>query len=210
MDSVTVGLIWAQGRNREIGESGVLPWQVPEDLAHFAALTRGCPVVMGRHTWESLPERNRPLPGRENIVLTRQAGWSAPGAHVAPSLREGVELARKLAGGSRDLPAHALAEDGADGQSGAGEPASPCAGGRPSTDGRPGVWVIGGASVYQAALDEGFADVVEVTEVDVEAPGADAFAPALDLGAWRLSDESPWRTSESGVCYRFATYERRA
>lgn len=184
MDSVTVGLIWAQGRNREIGEGGTLPWQVPEDLAHFAALTRGCPVVMGRRTWESLPERSRPLPGRENIVLTRQADWSAPGAHVAPNLREGVELARELAG------------------AGAGK--------RAGADGRPGVWVIGGTSVYQAALDEGFADVVEVTEVDVDVPSADAFAPALDLGAWKLSDESPWRTSESGMPYRFMTYERRA
>ena len=183
MDSVTVGIVWAQGRNREIGQDSMLPWQVPEDLAHFAALTRGCPVIMGRHTWESLPGRNRPLPGRENIVLTRQADWSASGAHVVPSLREGVELARGLAG------------PGADKRAGA--------------DSRPGIWIIGGASVYQAALDEGFADVVKVTEVDVEALGADAFAPALDLGAWKLSDESSWRTSESGVRYRFVTYERR-
>ncbi len=183
MDGMIVGLVWAQGRNREIGRDGMLPWQVPEDLAHFAALTRGCPVVMGRRTWESLPERNRPLPGRENIVLTRRADWSAPGAHAASSLREGIELARELA------------------RAGAGK--------RSGADARPAVWVIGGASVYQAALDEGFADVIEATEVDVEVPGADAFAPVLDLGTWRLSGESSWRTSERGMRYRFVTYERR-
>ncbi len=78
--------IWAQAHNRVIGADGVMPWHLPEDLAHFRELTGGDPVVMGRRTWESLPERFRPLPGRDNIVVTRQPGFDAPGATVVHSL----------------------------------------------------------------------------------------------------------------------------
>jgi dihydrofolate reductase len=65
-----VGLIWAQARNGVIGRDGKLPWHLPEDLAHFKKITQGHPVIMGRKTWESLPERFRPLPGRLNIVVS--------------------------------------------------------------------------------------------------------------------------------------------
>jgi dihydrofolate reductase len=83
-----VALIWAQARNGVIGVDGGLPWHLPEDLALFRALTTGSTVVMGRRTWESLPERFRPLPGRTNVVLTSDAGWSAEGAHRAGSVEE--------------------------------------------------------------------------------------------------------------------------
>ena len=63
---MTVRLVWAQGRNRVIGRDGAIPWHLPEDLAHFRRLTMGSVCVMGRHTWESLPDAFRPLPGREN------------------------------------------------------------------------------------------------------------------------------------------------
>ncbi|MBK1612759.1 diacylglycerol kinase [Rubrivivax gelatinosus] len=78
-------LVAAVARNGVIGRGGVMPWHLPEDLAHFRRTTQGLPVLMGRRTWESLPERFRPLPGRRNIVVTRQAGWAAPGAEVAAS-----------------------------------------------------------------------------------------------------------------------------
>jgi dihydrofolate reductase len=87
---VTLGLVWAQSPAGVIGVDGALPWHVPEDLAHFRALTRGCPVVMGRATWESLPERFRPLPGRDNVVLSRAPGYAAPGAAVVGSLPEAL------------------------------------------------------------------------------------------------------------------------
>jgi dihydrofolate reductase len=77
-------LVAAVARNRVIGAGGKLPWSLPEDLRHFKALTLGHPVIMGRKTWESLARR--PLPGRENIVVTRSPGYDAPGAHVAASL----------------------------------------------------------------------------------------------------------------------------
>jgi dihydrofolate reductase len=67
-----------------------MPWHLPEDLRHFRELTRGATVVMGRRTWLSLPERFRPLPGRRNVVLSRQASFTAPGADVCSSLEEAL------------------------------------------------------------------------------------------------------------------------
>jgi len=89
----SVGLIWAQAANGVIGCDGRLPWHLPEDLAHFRATTHDNTVVMGHRTWESLPPKVRPLPGRTNIVLTNQSGWAAPGAATAHSLTEALELA---------------------------------------------------------------------------------------------------------------------
>lgn len=86
-----IGLIWAEAHGGVIGAGGTMPWHVPEDLAHFKEVTLGAPVVMGRRTWESLPERFRPLPGRDNIVITRQAGWSADGTRTAGSIAEALD-----------------------------------------------------------------------------------------------------------------------
>ena len=86
----TVGLIWAQSSSGIIGRDGGIPWQVPEDQARFKEITMGRTVVMGRSTWESLPERVRPLPGRKNVVLTRQADYMADGAHVVPTLQDAL------------------------------------------------------------------------------------------------------------------------
>ncbi len=84
------GLIWAEAHGGVIGAEGGMPWHLPEDLAHFKELTIGAPVIMGRRTWESLPERFRPLPGRENIVVTRREDWTAAGASRAASLDEAL------------------------------------------------------------------------------------------------------------------------
>ncbi|MEF7612295.1 dihydrofolate reductase [Aquincola sp. MAHUQ-54] len=86
-------LIAAVARNRVIGNGEAMPWHLPEDLAHFRRTTSGCPVIMGRRTWESLPERFRPLPGRTNIVVTRQPAWQAPGAVRSASLAEAIDAA---------------------------------------------------------------------------------------------------------------------
>lgn len=90
---MTLGLIWAQDRTGTIGRDGVLPWHIPEDLAHFREITNGHPVVMGRRTWESIPERFRPLPRRRNVVVTRQLDWRAEGAHVVNSVPEALSAA---------------------------------------------------------------------------------------------------------------------
>jgi dihydrofolate reductase len=160
---VTVGLVWAQAANRVIGADGRLPWHLPEDLARFRELTMGSTVVMGRATWDSLPDPVRPLPGRRNVVLTRQAGWQASGALVAHSLDQALGAA-------------------------------------------PGdVWVIGGASVYRAALP--VADLVVVTELD-RAFAGDTSAPELG-DDWRVVRRDPaqgWARSRAGLAYRVLTY----
>ena len=66
-----IGLIWAQATDGVIGRDGELPWHLPEDLRHFRTVTAGAAVLMGRRTWDSLPPRFRPLPGRRNLVLSR-------------------------------------------------------------------------------------------------------------------------------------------
>jgi dihydrofolate reductase len=98
-----IGLIWAQARDAQgrpvIGAAGMIPWHVPEDFAHFRATTAGHPVVMGRLTWESLPARFRPLPGRTNIVVTRDPAWADGGAVVASSPSAALAAGRRAPGG---------------------------------------------------------------------------------------------------------------
>ena len=83
-----LNLIYARAANGVIGRDNALPWHLPEDLAHFRRTTMGAPVLMGRKTWDSLPPKFRPLPGRTNIVLTRDAAWQAEGALRAGSIAE--------------------------------------------------------------------------------------------------------------------------
>jgi dihydrofolate reductase len=90
--SPSIGLIWAESGG-VIGRAGGMPWHVPEDLAHFKDVTLGAPVIMGRKTWESLPPRFRPLPGRTNIVVTRRHDWAAEGAERAASVEDALALA---------------------------------------------------------------------------------------------------------------------
>ena len=86
-------LIAAVAANRAIGKDNRLLWQIPADMAHFKSLTNGHTVLMGRKTWESLPARFRPLPGRRNLVVSRQTDYSAPGAELAPSIESALTLA---------------------------------------------------------------------------------------------------------------------
>ena len=85
-------MIYARARNGVIGKQGQLPWHLPEDLAHFKRTTLGQPVVMGRVTWESLPEKFRPLPGRTNVVVSRKTTFNATGAQVVSSLEAAMAL----------------------------------------------------------------------------------------------------------------------
>lgn len=85
-----LSLVWAMAENGVIGSGGTLPWSLPDDLAHFKRLTHGHAVLMGRRTWDSL--WLQPLPGRLNIVLTRNPAFSADGAQVVTSLDQAFEL----------------------------------------------------------------------------------------------------------------------
>ncbi|PZO19586.1 MAG: dihydrofolate reductase [Burkholderiales bacterium] len=92
LPSPRLHLIFARAANGVIGRNNALPWHLPEDMAHFKRTTLGCPVIMGRKTWDSLPPKFRPLPGRLNIVVTRDAQWQADGAARAGSLQEAMAL----------------------------------------------------------------------------------------------------------------------
>ena len=93
MNPSRISLIVAVARNGVIGRDGGLPWRLSSDLKRFKAITMGKPVIMGRKTWESLPIK--PLPGRRNIVVTRQRDFRADGAEVAPNPASALEIARR-------------------------------------------------------------------------------------------------------------------
>jgi len=194
----TLGLVWAQARDAAgrpvIGAGGTMPWHLPEDLAHFRRVTSGHPVVMGRRTWDSLPPRFRPLPGRVNVVVTRQPGW-VPGA-VAPGVgasggavpdggrpAEQADAPVRVAGSVAEAlaVARAAARD-----TGSGE-----------------VWVMGGAQLYVATI--ALADRCVVTEIDAVVEG-DTYAPDVPAG-WAVR-AGEWATSSTGLRYRFTTCTR--
>ena len=90
-----LALVVAVARNGVIGRNGALPWRMSSDLKHFKAITMGKPLIMGRKTWESLPRR--PLPGRDNIVISRNAAYAAPGAIVVHDIEAALAKATDLA-----------------------------------------------------------------------------------------------------------------
>ena len=91
--SAPISLIVAVAQNGVIGSRGALPWRLPQDLKRFKALTLGKPVIMGRKTWDSLPRK--PLPGRTNIIVTRDVQFRAQGALVAHSFADAIEIAER-------------------------------------------------------------------------------------------------------------------
>ena len=93
---MNVALVAAVARNGVIGRDGGLPWRLPEDMAHFREVTIGHPVVMGRRTWESLPDRFRPLPERRNVVVTRNPAWrrTVPSGRPRSRTRSGCSPTR--------------------------------------------------------------------------------------------------------------------
>lgn len=157
---MTVGLIWAQARGGVIGANGGIPWRVPEDMKRFREITTGGRVVMGRRTWDSLPKRFRPLPDRENVVISRDHGLRLDGARLVYSLDAALT--------------------GAD-----------------------PIWVMGGGQIYAAAIDR--ADILEVTEVDLDVAG-DTYAPTI--GPEWTAEPSDWRESTAGTGFRFVSYRR--
>jgi len=94
MDKPTISIIVAAGANNMvIGKDNDLLWHIPKDLKRFKEVTNGHPVIMGRKTWESIPERFRPLPNRDNFVITRNENYEASGATVTSSLEKAIQLA---------------------------------------------------------------------------------------------------------------------
>jgi dihydrofolate reductase len=154
-----VALIVAMTADRLIGVGGKLPWKLAADMHHFKKTTMGCPVIMGRRTWESI---GKPLRGRMNIVLTTNEGYEVPGGYVARSTRQALQLARRgiienLAA-SFSSPAEEIAE--------------------------PLVMIIGGEAVYRAFLP--VAERIYQTLVHADLQG-DTHFPHLDAAEWTVS-----------------------
>ena len=176
-----IALVVALDRSGLIGREGGLPWHLPADLRHFKALTMGKALIMGRATYESI---GRPLPGRFNIVMTRQRGYQAPGCFVAGN---------KVAA----LAAAAAHVSAAMGREASGT----------STDGEE-VMVIGGASIYRLFMTE--AQRIYLTRVEGEFEG-DVYFPRLLADKWRIVAEEV-RSADERNPYQlhFLTLERRA
>lgn len=88
----TISIIAAIGKNRELGKNGELIWRIPEDMRHFKEVTNGHPVIMGRKTFESI---GKPLPGRNNIIITRNVDYAAPGCIIVQSIEKAIKEAKK-------------------------------------------------------------------------------------------------------------------
>jgi dihydrofolate reductase len=159
-----IAIIAAVARNGIIGRGNALPWHLPEDLRRFKRLTLGAPVIMGRRTFDSI---GRALPGRLNIVVSRNPRAEAPGCTLAGSLGE------------------ALAAAGA----------------------APVVFVIGGSSLYAAALP--VATRMYLTEIDADVEGDTRF-PDYDRGQWRETGRETHEAGPGGPAlhYAFVDYER--
>lgn len=172
VQDVGVSIIVARAQNGVIGIDGDLPWRLSDDLKFFKATTKRKPIIMGRKTWDSLPFK--PLPARDNIVLTRDQTFLAPGARVYSNFNAALEAGRSLA------RTKALDE----------------------------VFIIGGASLYQAGL--AFADRLYITEVDVSLKG-DAIFPAFDESAFEEVSRQDIGANESNdYAFTIRTLKRRS
>lgn len=175
-------LVWAQARDAAgrpvIGVANTIPWDVPEDRRHFRDVTRGLPVIMGRLTWDSLPPRFRPLPGRRNIVVTRQKDWvpleGVEAADVAGGVTEALALARSLVGEHSDV----------------------------AVIGGEQIY----RAVLPVATRCEITEIDVEVEGDAFAPDLGAVSTEFDVStAWELDAPGEWATSSSGLRYRFRT-----
>lgn len=202
-----VRLIWGEafgldGKPGAMGVNGGMPWRLSPDLRYFKAMTIGCPVIMGRGTWDAMPPKFRPLPGRENIVVTHNSDFVADGARSFTSIDAALDYAREWLenrealenqeSASQDLPQD-LPQDGR------------------------AIWVIGGAAILREMLANYHADAAYVTQIEAKV-AADTFAPNIhalvDAGKWHVAregefEEAPLKVgSESNPArYRFMVYE---
>lgn len=175
-------IIAAVADNGAIGVRGGMPWHISEDLKYFKRVTMGCPVIMGRTTFESL---GKPLPGRLNIVLSRSRGDFPEGVVCVQSVEEAFRAAEK-----------ALAE-------------MRSAGSDDEVTAEERCFIIGGAKVYAQLLD--CADRLYLTRVHAAVGDADAFFPEIDTDVWREESCSETFTDpKSGIRFEFVVYSRTA
>ena len=183
----SVNLIWAQardtdGRDGAIGYDGFMPWHLPEDLRHFQELTISHPVIMGRKTWESLGVRYRPLPNRDNIVVSRQVGYQAPGATVVENFDDALDIARQ----------EAIPDDGID---------------RSEIWVIGGSQIF--QTALHCSTRAFVTQIQASVPADTYAPD---LAPLVDAGLWHISSMTSWLTPRNQHPplgkYRFVTFEK--
>lgn len=211
---LTLGAIWAQTTDGVIGRNGTMPWHVPEDLKHFQQTTAGKPVIMGRRTWESLPDAYKPLPGRVNIIVTRSGSGieHRNGGIWVSNLDTALEEAcravidQESAGESiavdADRLTHSKPEQGTGSTDSEEEAATELVEPEPT---HADVWIIGGGTLYNEALTRNdlpyykHVCVIErtlLTAIDGTVIPGDTKAPTLT--DWETVTEQPLRVSESG------------
>lgn len=204
LNNFPVRLIWGEafgldGKPGAMGVNGGMPWRLSPDLRYFKAMTIGCPVIMGRGTWDATPPKFRPLPGRENIVVTHNPDFVADGARTFTSIDAALDYAREWLE-NKESESQDLSQD------------SP----QDSPQDGPAIWVIGGAAILREMLANYHADAAYVTQIEAKV-AADTFAPNIhelvDAGKWRVAregefEEAPLKVgSESNPArYRFMVY----
>ena len=205
LNNFPVRLIWGEafgldGKPGAMGVNGGMPWRLSPDLRYFKAMTIGCPVIMGRGTWDSMPPKFRPLPGRENIVVTHNPDFVADGARSFTSIDAALDYAREWLE-NRESESQDVSQD------------SP----QDLPQDGPAIWVIGGAAILREMLANYHAGAAYVTQIEAKV-AADTFAPNIhelvDSGKWRVAregefEEAPLKVgSESNPArYRFMVYE---
>ena len=178
-----------QTKDRGLGQHNDLLYAIPEDMKHFRDTTRDAIVIMGRKTWESIPEKFRPLPKRTNIVITRNSDYNAPGAIVAGSLDEAIEVAERDSCMDRnDKPCGLHKRD------------SRLHG---NDNDKREIFIIGGGEIYKQALP--FTDRLYLTLIDGDKE-ADVFFPEYENDFIEIGRES--YTTDDGLEYYFVTFEK--
>lgn len=199
-NDIPVRLIWGQaydleGRVGAMGVNGGMPWRLSPDLRYFKAMTIFCPVIMGRGTWDSMPEKFRPLPGRENIVVSKNPDFNPDGAKSFTSIEEAIFYAKKWIEDNpiEHVDSSDLSKDGS------------------------AVWIIGGGAIFREVIESQIVDAAYVTQIDTRVE-ADTFAPNIqklvDDGLWKVVRDGDWQESpikvganQFNTKYKFMVYE---
>jgi dihydrofolate reductase len=168
-----LSLIVAMGQNREIGKDNDLLWHLPADMKFFKDTTKGKAVIMGRKNYESIPPKFRPLPGRNNIVISRNADYQAPECYVVTDIQEAIQTAGDL--------------------------------------GEEEAFIIGGAQIYDIALQQLELDTLYITEVEASYPDAHAFFPLFNDQNWNKEIIGKQEVSEiNPIAFTIYRYDRKS
>lgn len=181
-----ITLIAAVAEGGAIGRDGGLLWHIPEDLKHFKSVTMGAPVIMGRVTWESLPFR--PLPGRLNIIITSDGCYQPKASPAGRVPKVQPVIARGLQE-ALEIARPVAEEAGND------------------------IFIIGGQRVYAEAMP--YSDALELTQIPLSAPDADAFFPHIDETLWEEENDEEIEVAHPGnpgatIPIRFVRFRRKA